>query len=710
MVKGKGKVLFFYHHFGGLGHGTRIAAICKALSQADGCEIVVINSGAPQPELNIQKYAWVVNLPAFEAEHDLFAGLKANEGVVRTFQKRRLILEKVRAAFKPDVAVFEHFPFGRGALAKEISSFIGLLKNDGCTVYSSVRDIIDQPVDEEALSGYLKLFDGILVHSDERMGFVTSFRQSKELREKIFLTGRVMSQDKKDLKDPESFRKRFNVGKRKWVVISAGGGIDGEGLIDRSIRLKKLLDEKEESFFLISTGPNISDHKYKALKKRIRGCNDIVMTRFDAGLVQYVNAADLSISMGGYNSINNALLTGTRTLIFPRKTDEEQKKRVRYFNKYVEGIDEDVPDAEVIKCMRVHLQKPKVRSSIRMTGAQATARMILTACHMRSLKIRVTSQCDLACDMCSWKGKKEALPIDVIRALVAQARIIGVKIVNLTGGEPTLFPGVVDILRNIKERSLEVSLSTNGCGASSQLKRIIPFLDHVDISLDADRAVLHDRIRGRKGAFNRTLQTIGALAAQGIHPHINVTIRPDNYRGLHRIVSMLAGRMRSISFSLVDTSMNNSREFVFSDEQLKEFYFDEVVLILRECVNNKISVSISPFFKEFYGQDAGYILERMLLKKAMYRRRFREIFMPDHQECGVPRRQIRINSNGDISACCFQDDLKMPLGNVIKQSLCEIVVSDEYQDLVLHAVAGESRCRVCKKSFSDHYGDEQTHA
>ena len=55
------------------------------------------------PELGIEAYAGVINLPFFEAESGLFAGLKADEGVDIRFKKRGIILNKVRERFKPDV-------------------------------------------------------------------------------------------------------------------------------------------------------------------------------------------------------------------------------------------------------------------------------------------------------------------------------------------------------------------------------------------------------------------------------------------------------------------------------------------------------------------------------------------------------------------------------------------------------------------------------
>ncbi|MBI3617958.1 MAG: radical SAM protein [Candidatus Omnitrophica bacterium] len=605
MLERKGRILFYYHHFGGLGHGTRIAAICKALKEINQCEIVVINSGKKQPELGIQEYAPVINLPFFEAGHGLFAGLKADEGVDVRFKKRSNILNKVRQQFKPDVAVFEHFPFGRNSLAQEISSFIGLLRADGCRIYSSVRDIIDQPIDVEELSEHLKLFNGILVHSDKQMGFVTSFKQPEELKEKIFFTGRVAYRKKMDLVNKTEIRKPFDLAGRKWIVISVGGGIDGEKIVGRLIGIKKSLDKRISNSFLIAAGPNISPVKYNELKKKAEGQKGIVITRFDADYVQYVHAADLSISMGGYNSINNALLTGTSTIIFPRLSDGEQKKRAEYFSKYVELMDEAIPDEELVEKILFCIGKPRFVYPVEMRGAEVTARLLDAACDINSMKIRLDTECNLTCEMCSWKKQTIALPKDSLKKLILRARIIGVRVIAVTGGEPTMLPGIKDNLKFIKDNGLRVSLSTNGYLEPARLKELIPYIDVVDISMDSADEALHDRIRGKVGAFNVTMGSIRLLAEANLRPHINVTIRPDNFRGLHRMVPLFAGYSDSMSFTLVDTNMIKKRteRYIFSEEQLVSFYFDEIILILKGCIKNKIRIRITPFFDDLAGKS-----------------------------------------------------------------------------------------------------------
>jgi|GEM_PF-1106205 len=714
MLERRGRILFYYHHFGGLGHGTRIAAICKALKEIDHCDIVVINSGRKQPEPGIQEYATVLDLPFFEAEHGLFSGLKAGEGVDAAFRKRAAILNKIREKFKPDVAVFEHFPFGRGSLAKEISSFIELLKKDDCRIYSSVRDIIDQEVNVQELRRHLKPFDGVLVHSDKQMGFMTGFEQTEELTNKLFFTGRVVSHQKKDLGDREAIRRKFNVADRKWIVISAGGGIDGEKLVQRLIGIKSLLDKKFPSSFLITTGPNIDPAKYAELEQKARAQKDIAMTRFDGDFVRYVNAADLSISMGGYNSVNNALLTGAPTMIFPRTSDGEQKKRAEYFSKYVEPVNEAMSDQELIEKIIACAGKPGSVYPYPMQGAQATARLLDVACDIDSMKIRLDTECNLFCEMCSWKKQTLALPKGTFKGLIQRARVVGVRTISLTGGEPTMLPEIKESLEFIKDNGLKVSLSTNGYLEPDRLKELMSYIDVVDISMDSDDPDLHDKIRGKVGAFEVSMKSIQMLAQAGRPPHINVTIRPDNFKGLHRMVPLFAPYSDSMSFTLVDTTMikqmieKRTDRYLFSDEQLTDFYFNEAILILKECARHKIKVRLSPFFDELKGKSAVDILKRLASDKNGYRDRFRTMFHPNGKGCSIPRNYLRVNPSGNLVFCCFQDDSGASWGNVFQQDLCDIVVSDGYFQFTNNAVEGKDPCWMCKKTLKANYGQETT--
>ncbi|MCK5024963.1 MAG: hypothetical protein KAS15_00115, partial [Nanoarchaeota archaeon] len=358
------KILFYYHHFGGLGHGTRINALCKAIkSHNPYYKIVVLNSGKPQPELKIGKYAKVIDLPYFEAKEGLFSGLSSQESIETTFKKRKAILYAIAEQFKPDLAIFEHFPFGRNFLGKEIIDLIKKLKYQRTLIYSSVRDIIEQEVDENKLDKRLDFFNGIFVHSDKETGFTTSFEQSEKLKDKLIFTGRAFAESREKLISKDKIRKQLSIGNNKLIVASIGGGNDGCEILNKLIRIKKEIDNVSESLILITTGNSISKSEFEKLKEKAKTKKDILITKFNPNYFDYLNAADISISMGGYNSINNALLTDTQTIIVPRDSDSEQKIRAKIFSDFFKIMTfEDLRDNDKLRDMILKLLQP-ARSS-----------------------------------------------------------------------------------------------------------------------------------------------------------------------------------------------------------------------------------------------------------------------------------------------------------------------------------------------------------
>ena len=78
----------------------------------------------------------------------------------------------------------------------------------------------------------------------------------------------------------------------------------------------------------IFTGPYLGSDGFAALKeKAIPGVH---VERFTAHFPAWLQAADLSISMGGYNTTMNTLDSGTPALILPFSQNQEQRLRAEH--------------------------------------------------------------------------------------------------------------------------------------------------------------------------------------------------------------------------------------------------------------------------------------------------------------------------------------------------------------------------------------------
>ena len=154
------------------------------------------------------------------------------------------------------------------------------------------------------------------------------------------------------------------------------------------------------------------------------------------------------------------------------------------------------------------------------------------------LRISLTDRCNFRCIYCMPEdgvcamSHDEILRIEEIEAIARVATRIGIKSVRLTGGEPLVRKGVVDLVRSLHDMpEIEnISMTTNGVllpQMADELKEA--GLSRVNISLDTLDPEQFKFIT-RVGKIESTLQGIDAALEAGFNPvKINaVTVRSLN--------------------------------------------------------------------------------------------------------------------------------------------------------------------------------------
>lgn len=96
----------------------------------------------------------------------------------------------------------------------------------------------------------------------------------------------------------------------------------------------------------------------------------------------------------------------------------------------------------------------------------------------------------------------------------------------LTGGEALLREDIVEIVRDAKRSPLFVNLNTNGTPVTKHRVQALrdAGLDQARVSIDSADPAVHDRFRGRSGAFSATRRGIERLVEGGIPVHIHATL------------------------------------------------------------------------------------------------------------------------------------------------------------------------------------------
>ncbi len=165
---------------------------------------------------------------------------------------------------------------------------------------------------------------------------------------------------------------------------------------------------------------------------------------------------------------------------------------------------------------------------------------------MRRLELHVTYVCPERCTFCSEDHRMQAFsafPVTwgrVARILREQAGR-GVEAVHFTGGEPTIHPQFVEILKLAKRLGLRTSIGTIGTRLADPTfaEAVMPNLDEALFSLHGPDAETHDALTRRTGSFDRVLRAIShARRKPGFRPFINTVLTRQNLARLPETVTL----------------------------------------------------------------------------------------------------------------------------------------------------------------------------
>jgi len=327
--------MVYSHDTFGLGNIRRMLAICKHVHASIHDSSILIVSGSPMLQsFRVEPGIDYIKLPCLKRTELGELGVRFLDldlaEIVRL--RRELILSTVMS-YRPDVVLVDKKPDG---LAGELEPSLRHIK---CSLSSTrihlvLRDILDSSrvtIDDWTRRGCYNIlrwyYDGVLVLGDQNIFDVCEeYQFPQDLREKVHHCGYVQRQLPK--RSRSEVRGELGVkDKESLVLVTAGGGQDGYQLFSASLAATSRLGKRLPLKTLLVTGPELATEQSHALCRAAQSEN-VQVIEFTEDMMSYMNAADVVISMAGYNTICELLTLGKRSIVVPRvRPVEEQKIR-----------------------------------------------------------------------------------------------------------------------------------------------------------------------------------------------------------------------------------------------------------------------------------------------------------------------------------------------------------------------------------------------
>jgi cyclic pyranopterin phosphate synthase len=193
------------------------------------------------------------------------------------------------------------------------------------------------------------------------------------------------------------------------------------------------------------------------------------------------------------------------------------------------------------------------------------------------LRLSVTDRCDLRCTYCmaermTFLPKSEVLSIDELDAAASAFVALGVRKLRLTGGEPLVRRGIMDLIQSLSRHLAsgdldEITLTTNGSRLSEFAAALAANgVRRVNVSLDSLDPETFARIT-RGGDVARTIAGIDAALAAGLKVKINaVALAADNAADLPELIAF--AHARGCDISLIETMPMGEVEADRTDQYL----------------------------------------------------------------------------------------------------------------------------------------------
>ncbi len=316
------RILIYSHDTFGLGHLRRCRTIAHSLVERFKNLSVLILSGSPIiGSFDFRSRVDFVRIPGVvKLRNGEYTPLNLHIDIEQMLKMRASIIRHTAEMFEPDIFIVDKEPLG---MRGEVQETLEVLRAKGTRLVLGLRDVMDEPrllapewKRKKVVPALRDLYDEIWIYGLPQMcDPLEGVALPASVKKKITYTGylhREVSRAGAPPRLPE-------MTKRPYILVTTGGGGDGEGLIDWVLRAYEH-DPLLPYPALLVLGPFMQPELQTRFMERAARLKRVDVITFHSHLESLVAGAAGVVAMGGYNTFCEILSMNKRALIVPRTT------------------------------------------------------------------------------------------------------------------------------------------------------------------------------------------------------------------------------------------------------------------------------------------------------------------------------------------------------------------------------------------------------